>query len=93
MDVRHVARLARIALTDDEVQALEGQLSAILAYAEKVGEVATADVPPTGHAYPLTNILRDDDPRPSLAPEQAISTAPAAEEGRFRVPRIMEEEA
>jgi aspartyl-tRNA(Asn)/glutamyl-tRNA(Gln) amidotransferase subunit C len=91
-DVRHVARLARMALTDEEVEALRGQLSDILGYAEKVGEVATSEVPPTAHAYPLANVLREDTPRESLAPEEAISTAPAAEDGRFRVPQIVSEE-
>ena len=91
-EVRHVARLARLALADQEVEDLRTQLSAILAYAEKVGEVATTDVPPTGHAYPLTNVLREDTPRPSLPQEAALSTAPDAEDGRFRVPRIVSEQ-
>ena len=92
-DVRHVARLARLALTDEEVEALGGQLSNILAYAEKVGEVAAADVPPSSHPYPLRNVYRADEPRPSLSPQDAISTAPRAEDGRFQVPRIVGEEA
>ena len=90
-DVRHVARLARLALTDEEVEALGGQLSNILAYAEKVGEVAAADVPPSSHPYPLSNVYRPDEPGPSLAPEEAISTAPRPEQGRFSVPRIVGE--
>lgn len=92
-DVRHVARLARLALTDDEVASLRGELTDILGYAEQVGEVATAAVPPTGHALRLVNVLRDDEPRPSLSPEEALSTAPEVERGRFRVPRIVEEQA
>jgi aspartyl-tRNA(Asn)/glutamyl-tRNA(Gln) amidotransferase subunit C len=91
-DVLHVARLARLALTDEEVEALRGQLSDILAYAEKVGEVAAADVPPTHHAYPLSNVWREDEPLESLPPEDAIATAPQAESGRFRVPKIVGEE-
>jgi aspartyl-tRNA(Asn)/glutamyl-tRNA(Gln) amidotransferase subunit C len=91
-EVRHVARLARVALSDDEVEALRTQLSDILAYAEKVGEVAAEDVPPTGHAYALRNVLREDAPRPSLPPDQAVATAPEAEDGRFRVPRIVGEQ-
>lgn len=91
-DVRHVARLARLALSDEEIEALRSQLSDILAYAEKVGEVATEDTPPTSHAYPLVNVLRADEPRPSLPREEALSTAPAAEDNRFRVPRIVEAE-
>ncbi len=92
-DVRHVARLARLALTRQEVESLRDQLSDILAYAEKIGEVATSDVPPTGHAYRLTNVFRDDEPRPSLSREEALSTAPDGEDGRFRVPPILSQEA
>lgn len=88
-DVRHVARLARLALSDEEVEGLRSQLSDILAYAEKVGEVAAEDVPPTSHAYPLANVFRADEPHQSLPPDEAISTAPLAEDGRFRVPKIV----
>lgn len=90
-DVRHVARLARLALTDDEVASLRGDLTRILGYAEQVGEVATEQVAPTGHPLRLTNVLRDDVPRPSLPAEDALAPAPEAEDGRFRVPRIMED--
>ena len=92
-DVRHVARLARLALTDDEVEAMRGQLSDILAYVEQVGEVAAADVAPTGHAYGLANVLREDEPAESLPPAVATSTAPRAQDGRFQVPRIVSEPA
>jgi aspartyl-tRNA(Asn)/glutamyl-tRNA(Gln) amidotransferase subunit C len=88
-DVRHVARLARLDLSDEEVEALRPQLSDILAYAEQVGEVATADVPPTAHPYGLRNVYREDVPVDPLPHEEAMSTAPAAEDGRFRVPRIV----
>ena len=88
-DVRHVARLARLALTDSEAEALRSQLSDILAYAEKVSEVATSDVPPTSHPYPLRNVWRADEVRPSLTPEEVLAPAPAAEDGRFRVPKIV----
>jgi aspartyl-tRNA(Asn)/glutamyl-tRNA(Gln) amidotransferase subunit C len=91
-DVRHVARLARLGLTDEEVASLRSELSEILEYAERVGEAATKDVRPTGHALDLSNRYRDDEPRPSLDPADALSNAPEAEEQRFRVPRIMEEE-
>ena len=90
-DVRHVARLARLALTDEEVEALGGQLSNILAYAEKVGEVAAEDVPPTSHPYTLRNVWRDDEPRPSLEPADLLQAGPQVEDGRFRVPRIVGE--
>lgn len=92
-DVRHVAKLARLGLTDDEVAALRGELSDILGYAEHVGEVATGDVAPTGHPLRLTNVLREDEPRRSLPHEAVLANAPEAEQGRFRVPRIVEEEA
>ncbi|MDP8977517.1 MAG: Asp-tRNA(Asn)/Glu-tRNA(Gln) amidotransferase subunit GatC [Actinomycetota bacterium] len=91
-EVRHVAVLARLALTDDEVEALCGELSQILAYAEQVGQVATADVAPTSHPFPLANVLRADDPRPSLPVAGALAAAPHVEQGRFHVPRIVAEQ-
>lgn len=91
-DVRHVARLARLALDDAQIEAMREELSRILDYAAKVGEVAAGDVPPTSHAYRLANVFRADDPRPSLDQADAVSTAPVAEDGRFRVPKIMGEE-
>lgn len=90
-DVRHVANLARIALDDDHLDRLRDELGRILEYAEQVGEVASDDVVPTSHAYPLRNVWRDDEARPSLSPEVARSTGPAIEDGRFRVPRIIED--
>lgn len=89
--VRHVARLARLALTDAEIESLRGELSDILDYAQQVGQV-TADVPPTSHPYPLTNVDRADGARPSLSLQEALANAPQAEDGRFRVPRIVGEE-
>jgi aspartyl-tRNA(Asn)/glutamyl-tRNA(Gln) amidotransferase subunit C len=91
-EVRHVANLARLALDDEQLAQLREQLERILGYAEQIGEVATADVPPTSHAYPLTNVWRDDSTRPSLPPEAARATGPQIEDGRFRVPRIVEED-
>lgn len=92
-DVRHVANLARVALDDAQLEQLRDQLGRILGYAEQVREVATADVPPTSHAYELHNVWRDDEPRPSLSPQEALGTGPQVEDDRFRVPRIIEEEA
>lgn len=92
-EVRHVAMLARLALSDEEVERLAPQLSAILAYAEQVGEVAAADVPPTSHPYPLRNVWREDEPRPSLPRDEVLRPAPAVEDDRFAVPRILSEEA
>jgi aspartyl-tRNA(Asn)/glutamyl-tRNA(Gln) amidotransferase subunit C len=91
-DVAHLARLARIAMTDSELDAMTGQLDVILGAVGRVQEVAAADVPPTSHAVPLTNVFRADESQPCLGAEQALAAAPAAEAGRFRVPRILDEE-
>lgn len=90
-EVRHVAMLARLALTDDEVTQLAPQLSEILDYAEAVGEVAT-DVEPLTHPFPLRNVMREDEPRPSLPRDVILSQAPEARDDRFAVPRIVAEE-
>jgi len=92
-EVRHVASLARLALTDDEVEALAPQLNAILGYAEAVGEVAAEDVPPTVHPFSLSNVMRPDERRPSLSREAVLAAAPEVEEDRFAVPRILAEES
>jgi aspartyl-tRNA(Asn)/glutamyl-tRNA(Gln) amidotransferase subunit C len=90
-DVAHLARLARLAVTDDELDVFSGQLDAILDTVGRVSEIDD-DVPPTSHVAPLTNVLRPDEPAPSLTREAALAGAPDAEEGRFRVPRILGEE-
>lgn len=92
-EVRHVATLARLALTDDEVAALAPQLSEILAYAEQVGEVAADEVPPTTHPFPLRNVTRPDERRPSLPAVAVLAAAPEVEDDRFAVPRIVAEES
>jgi aspartyl-tRNA(Asn)/glutamyl-tRNA(Gln) amidotransferase subunit C len=92
-EVRHVANLARLALDDGQLEQLRDQLERILGYAEQIGEVASDDVPATSHAYPLSNVWRDDTPTPSLPPDAARATGPAIEDGRFRVPRIIDEDA
>ncbi len=79
-------------MTDDELDLFTGQLEVILESVAKVGEVAAEDIPPTSHAVPLTNVFREDVVRPGLTQQQALSGAPAAEDGRFRVPRILGEE-
>ncbi|MFR9800796.1 Asp-tRNA(Asn)/Glu-tRNA(Gln) amidotransferase subunit GatC [Pseudonocardia sp. RS010] len=91
-EVAHLARLARLAVTDDELDVFAGQLDVILGAVARVGEVAARDIPPTSHAVPLQNVFRPDVRRPGLSQEQALAGAPAAEEGRFRVPRILGEE-
>jgi aspartyl-tRNA(Asn)/glutamyl-tRNA(Gln) amidotransferase subunit C len=90
-EVLHVARLARLAMTDEEVDRFGAQLSAILDHAAKVSEVAADDVPPTSHALPLSNVFREDAVGECLPQEKALSTAPEVEQGRFKVPRIIEE--
>jgi aspartyl-tRNA(Asn)/glutamyl-tRNA(Gln) amidotransferase subunit C len=90
-DVEHVATLSRLALTDDEIEQLIGELGAILDYAAEVSALDTADVPPTAHPLPLVNVFRTDDPRPGLDREEVLAQAPAAEDGQFRVPRILGE--
>jgi aspartyl-tRNA(Asn)/glutamyl-tRNA(Gln) amidotransferase subunit C len=90
-DVEHVAQLARLALTEDEVAALTGELGVILEYAAEVSALEIDDVPPTAHPLPLVNVLRADEVRPVLDRDEVLEQAPAAEDGRFRVPRIMGE--
>jgi aspartyl-tRNA(Asn)/glutamyl-tRNA(Gln) amidotransferase subunit C len=91
-EVEHVARLARLALTDEEIEALTGELGAILDHAAEVSALDTADVPPTAHPLPLVNVLRRDELRPGVPRDEVLAAAPAAEDGRFRVPRILGEE-
>jgi aspartyl-tRNA(Asn)/glutamyl-tRNA(Gln) amidotransferase subunit C len=92
-EAAHLARLARLDLDSDELEHLAGQLDAIAGFVAKVSEVAADDIPPTSHALPLTNVFREDSARPGLTQEQALDQAPAAEDGRFRVPKILGEEA
>lgn len=90
-DVAHLAKLARIAMTDAELDHLANQLGVILGAVARVQEVAAADIAPTSHAVPLTNVLRPDAPVPPLGADDALAAAPAAEGGRFRVPQILGE--
>jgi aspartyl-tRNA(Asn)/glutamyl-tRNA(Gln) amidotransferase subunit C len=92
-EVEHLARLARLAVTPDELATFAGQLDVILQSVARIGEVAAADIPPTSHAVPLTNVLRDDVVAPCLGQQDALAGAPDAADGRFRVPRILDEEA
>ena len=90
-DVRHVARLARLALDEDEVSRYAVQLSALLEHVEAVRRLDTADVPPTAHPFPVENVLRADVETPCLDRDDVLAEAPVAEANRFRVPRIMGE--
>jgi aspartyl-tRNA(Asn)/glutamyl-tRNA(Gln) amidotransferase subunit C len=92
-EVAHLARLSRLAVTEQELDTFAGQLDVILQAVARVGEVTAADIPPTSHSVPLTNVLRDDVEAPCLTRAEVLQGAPDAEDGRFRVPRILEEEA
>jgi aspartyl-tRNA(Asn)/glutamyl-tRNA(Gln) amidotransferase subunit C len=89
-DVEHVARLARLALSEEEVERFTIQLGSILEHAARVEALDTAGVPPTAHPLPLANVLRPDVVRPGVDRDEVLSLAPEAEDCRFRVPRIME---
>jgi aspartyl-tRNA(Asn)/glutamyl-tRNA(Gln) amidotransferase subunit C len=90
IDIDHVARLARLELTDEEREQLGRQLPLILEHAAKVGEVAADDVPPTAYAIARANVYREDVPEPSLPQPEALANAPEREDGRFKVVRIVE---
>ncbi len=90
--VAHLARLSRLALDDAELDAFAGQLDVILGAVAAIGSVAAADVPPTTHAVPLENVTRPDVVRASLPQSAVLAGAPEAEDGRFRVPRILDAE-
>src|SRR3954454_21910361 len=92
-ELAHLAALARIDLSDAELDHLAPQLSVILESVASISGVAGDDIPPTSHALPLTNVFREDVVAPSLTPEQALSGAPAVDQQRFSVPRILGEEA
>ncbi len=92
-EVAHLAHLARLAVTDAELDLFAQQLDVILGAVARVGEVAAADIPPTSHAVPLTNVYRDDAVRPCLPREAVLAAAPAVEDAKFRVPRILSDEA
>ena len=90
-EVEHVARLARLGLSEEEIERMRAQLDAILNYVDKLNELGTRDVPPTSHAIPMTNVFREDAVRPCLSQEEALANAPDRAEAFFRVPRILEE--
>ena len=87
-EVRQVANLARLGLTDDEVKQMSGQLGAIIDSIDQIGELDLSGVPPTANSLNLTNVFRPDEPRPCLPPRVALSTAPDAVDDLFAVPRI-----
>ena len=88
--VAHVARLARLALAEEEVATLTGQMDAILGYVAKLDELDTEGIVPTAHAVPMENAFRADEERPGLGVEKALANAPQAGESCFKVPRVIE---
>ncbi len=91
-DVAHVARLALLELTEDELERYTEQLGAILEHAEDVAALDLGDVAPLAHPLSLRNVFRDDEPGAALDRDEVLAEAPAAESGRFRVPAILGEE-
>ncbi|WJH37136.1 Asp-tRNA(Asn)/Glu-tRNA(Gln) amidotransferase subunit GatC [Paenibacillus aurantius] len=89
-DVEHVAKLARLELSVEEQQVFTGQLNAILKYAEKLNELNTEGVEPTSHPMPLSNVMREDEVRPSLPVETVMRNAPDEEDGQIKVPAVLE---
>lgn len=90
-DVAHVAHLARLDITDEELDLYTEQLAAVLEHAADIEALDTSDVPATAHPLPITNVLRDDVLVPSVDRDEVLGQAPAVEDGRFKVPRILGE--
>lgn len=88
--VEYVAKLARLAVTDEEKELFGRQLSSILTYVETLNRVDTTHVEPTAHVVPMQNVLREDAVKPSLSRDDALANAPDSESGCFRVPKIIE---
>ena len=89
--VDHIARLARLDLSEAERERMRVELDQILGHAERIQALDLDDVPPTSHSIPLRNVLRPDEVTPSLPSEVALANAPEKEDGRFKVPRIIED--
>ena len=89
-EVEHVARLARLELTEEEKEQMRAQLDSILSYIDTLNELDTSAVEPTSHVLPMTNIFREDEVRPSLSQEESLANAPDRHDLLFRVPRILE---
>jgi aspartyl-tRNA(Asn)/glutamyl-tRNA(Gln) amidotransferase subunit C len=90
-DVEHVARLSRLALSEAEIEKMREQLAAILAHIDTLRALDTEQVEPTSHAVPMENVMREDEPRPSLPQEAMLANAPDRSTDFFRVPRIIED--
>ena len=90
IDIKHVAHLARISLSPEEEEKFGAQLGHVLGYIDKLKEVDVSGVEPTAHAFPLVNVTRPDEVRPSISNEEALRNAPAHANGLFIVPKIVE---
>jgi aspartyl-tRNA(Asn)/glutamyl-tRNA(Gln) amidotransferase subunit C len=90
-DVAHVARLARLDITDDERELFAGQLGAVLEHANDIANLDIAGVPATAHPLPIANVFREDEPHESLDRDEVLAMAPDVEDGQFKVPRILGE--
>lgn len=88
--VKHVANLARLAISDQEAEMFTEHLSSIIAYAEQLNELDTTNVEPTTHVLDLKNVLRKDEPKTTITQEEALKNAPDKQDGHFRVPSILE---
>jgi aspartyl-tRNA(Asn)/glutamyl-tRNA(Gln) amidotransferase subunit C len=89
-EVTHIARLARVGLSEDDISRFQGQLSQILDYFERLQEVDTENIPPTAHTLAMHNVMRDDEPRPSFDKEDILANAPQREGDLFRVRAVLE---
>lgn len=89
-EVEHVARLSRLALEKQEIEALTGQMDELLGYVEKLNELDTEGIVPTAHAVPMENAFRADEVKPSVGREKALQNAPQTEDGCFVVPKVIE---
>ena len=90
-EVDHVANLARLALTDEELERMRLELASVLGHIQTLGELDTERIPPSASVLPLSNVMAEDEPRPSLDTRAVLANAPAHEDGQFRVPPIFEE--
>ncbi len=91
--VRHIAKLSRLALTDDEVRLFTSQLGQVLGYVDQLSSVNVDGVEPLSHPLPVTNVLREDEPGPTLETSQALQSAPDRQDGYFRVPAVLDQDS
>ena len=89
-EVRHIAELARLKLTDEELETYRVQLSSILDHVDSLQDLDTSGIPPTSSVLPPQTVLRQDEPRPGLTLDQVLKNAPDAEKGQFRVPPVLD---